>query len=1053
MTKKDLIDQKASGIKIEQKTRKEKKKQKKAAKKKVAKEIKALATELNAPIPENKNKATLQELRAEKRYNKLVDDFKQQKAKIFAKRNYKNVINDIKQHQRNRIEITIPVKKTDPPTVDRADIDELIGDINFKNYALSFTVTITKQTLNEFGNLESEKDEESPSEPIKHRDFIKKYEKRTAGALAGFFNNYMKLLTKSLSFVKKINLILTKHVKNPRPLTPNFDGMVINCLINVVSDALKKRKDYQTVLLPKLDTINTKYFKAGVTEEAIDEICSKLKINIHVVSILQETWYHRHTGDTRLTVLVCSHNGHATVFSEEKTLKDFIMNQKDSGKFEYVDMIKQHFLANPSPIKFPIVINDQMVAYYDYDGNLFKNQTIFKDGEDFEQNKENKDLKNIYTLTSRYYADLKKKYNLQDFYNDEDLYHFVRTADQYAPPWCSDPDYAKNGWAFDQDRAYMYYEKSKYYDHYQFPRRPTHFYEVTNQQNQDDLLQLTGFAQVTNTKIPNHLTYLVKTKFIQDNAVYTTMRLAWLKSLGVTFDIVKIAWANDKQKIDFHVSLTEWQQSCGKSAKQEECSLMGRLIPNQDNSFKSLVHCNDENEFLQLRYQLGAKVVDVDFENKIVTFSQDKEKQLKGIAHVHAYILDYQQIEFVTKALSVPFEDILKVKVDCIVLRKPLEKSPKLGDSSRDFHHVAQTRDHPEKNRPIWAISWVGFHEEKDIRNAQTQHIDEADFTHRVYRGTGKLNELPPNAFHRFIEVTGDAGTGKTYSATHWNLYNSCVLVPTNALKVKFKKENPDLDCMTYHKALNILVKKGDWAPERKQYSTYIIDECSMICKGVMNLILTHRYVEGANVVLIHDRAQLAPIVPDNSKWECPEDRYFTNGKEYKKRSWHQIHLTEQRRQNDPNFINILTKMRDLHDRADGGLQQMIELLKDRIITEKKVKDLYRYDTEDLVIASTHEEVTRWNKKLMNKNELKLIYTKTTKNYVNNQRVIQQKEIGVNQELAFASTVHIVQGLTHHARLFISLSLTKKGGNFDNHLMYTSVSRVKTLDNLYLIAV
>ena len=57
------------------------------------------------------------------------------------------------------------------------------------------------------------------------------------------------------------------------------------------------------------------------------------------------------------------------------------------------------------------------------------------------------------------------------------------------------------------------------------------------------------------------------------------------------------------------------------------------------------------------------------------------------------------------------------------------------------------------------------------------------------------------------------------------------------------------------------------------------------------------------------------------------------------------------------------------------------------------------------------------------------------------------------QELAFAATVHIVQGITFTDRLFISLSLLKKENNFDPHLLYTAVSRVKSIDNLYLVRV
>jgi hypothetical protein len=364
-------------------------------------------------------------------------------------------------------------------------------------------------------------------------------------------------------------------------------------------------------------------------------------------------------------------------------------------------------MENTAPIKYPIVINDQIVAYREPDGTMYKNRDIFFDEEDEKKNKKNELLNNVFTRTSRYYMELKQKYDLQDLYRDPALYNFVRCADVYMPPWCTTDDYAKKGWAFDQSRAYMFYEKSKYYDHYQFPRMPTHFYNVTNptQQIVDKILDVTGFAQVDQVVIPEHaglrasLKYIRKTQMIQDNCVYTTMRLKWLRDLGVTFNIIRVAFANDKQKIDFRIKLTEWQHEIGLTEKQEECSLMGRLIPNLNRPMTKLVHCKDDNEFLHLRYQLGARVMNVDFERKIIYYTEETEKRFKGAIHVHAYILDYQQIEFATKAMKVPFDKILKVKVDCLVLKAPNELN------EPEWFAAVHSHDGPPK--------WVGFHEEK----------------------------------------------------------------------------------------------------------------------------------------------------------------------------------------------------------------------------------------------------------------------------------------------------------------------------------------------------
>lgn len=997
-----------------------------------AKAIK-LAKALGAPIPKDVNwKELYEEYAQEKHHNEMVDAFKLEKDKLFHKRKMRNVIQALKQPEARRIEI--PVEATEPPTVTRQVVDAEIRGINLADYTIAFTVTVMKQYLDESGDLEREQEETSPEAPIRS------LQKMKPGALVGFLNNYMKKLSKSLTWVKSITLVLTKKVNQPKRLPPLKEAMNTNCLIDIVREKLSGRANYIKKLKSKLEELDKKYFEQGCTEKAIDEICHAMQINIHIVSILQETWYHYHLGDTKKTLLICAHNKHATYLEDWVNMADCLDIDKPK-KVHYVNA-GEHFLVDTNPITFPIVIKGQIVAYYSGE-NLYKNRDIFFDKKDWKKNQTNKDLQNVFTLTSRYYHDLKRKYDLQDKYYNKDLYDFVKCAEQYAPSWQTDPDYHTRGFAMDQTRAYMCYEKSPYYEHYQFPRMPTHFYECTTQDEQDKILDVTGFAEVTDVEIPitKETKFLRETKFIQNGGVYTTMRLKWLHERGVTFKITKVAWSNDKQKLDFHIRLTEWQQNAGFQEKQEENALMGRLIPNQNTCPTSLVHCKDDLEFLQLRYQLGDRVLNVDFDKKIVTYTVDKQQQLKGAYHVHAYILDYQQITFASRACSVPFSQILKVKVDCIVL------------SNATF----------DKCDNATFDEWPGFHPERTIKDVKTPSLAETDFTHRKFVSAIKLASMPHVAFHKYNELTGAAGCAKTYTATHWNLWDACILVPTNGLRVKFAKENPDIPCSTYHKEFQTNKKKGDYLEPRRPYANYILDESSMICKGVMDNILTHKNAMNANIVLIHDRAQLAPVMPGNETWERPQDRYFTNGEEYKKRRWNLIHLTKQMRQSDPAFIEILEKMRQLHDTKNFGLKEMIELLKDRIITSKQCLDLYRMDKEDLLIASTNAEVDRWNEKLLKRATLqtwkygfvplKLQYNKSGRTYVNNERVIMQEMQTQNQDLSFASTVHVVQGLTFPDRMFISLSLTQKNNNFDNHLLYTAVSRVKSLDQLYLVEI
>ncbi len=174
-----------------------------------------LAKELGITISKEKRterdwRALIKEWQSEKAFNHVMDDFKKKKVEIFAKRNMKNVIKDVKDYQRNRIELSIPVERTDPPTVSSAVISQKLGDVNMANYTIAFSMTTTTQKLDENGNLESEVVATSPEAAINSGKFLKRM-KRPAGALTGFLNRYMLKMLKSLQFVNKINLILVKE--------------------------------------------------------------------------------------------------------------------------------------------------------------------------------------------------------------------------------------------------------------------------------------------------------------------------------------------------------------------------------------------------------------------------------------------------------------------------------------------------------------------------------------------------------------------------------------------------------------------------------------------------------------------------------------------------------------------------------------------------------------------------------------------------------------------------------------------------------------------------
>ena len=90
-------------------------------------------------------KEMILERKVDMKYNRLVDEFKEQRAKIFHQRALKPILKDIKGVHEKQRKIVIEVEKTDPPTINKVKLQEQLKDLNFGNFTVAFSVTVVKQ--------------------------------------------------------------------------------------------------------------------------------------------------------------------------------------------------------------------------------------------------------------------------------------------------------------------------------------------------------------------------------------------------------------------------------------------------------------------------------------------------------------------------------------------------------------------------------------------------------------------------------------------------------------------------------------------------------------------------------------------------------------------------------------------------------------------------------------------------------------------------------------------------------------------------------------------
>lgn len=235
-----------------------------------------------------------------------------------------------------------------------------------------------------------------------------------------------------------------------------------------------------------------------------------------------------------------------------------------------------------------------------------------------------------------------------------------------------------------------------------------------------------------------------------------------------------------------------------------------------------------------------------------------------------------------------------------------------------------------------------------------------------AYRTLEESNDL--------LFLTGNAGSGKSTFLRYWLSHTkkkTVVLSPTglgalNLLPIK---------ASTIHKYYrlppkplvpgNVLrISKEFLEYERKKHlsvDTIIIDECSMVSSLMLQAIDwfyrinfdTDEPFGGIQLVLVGDLAQLPPVIASKEERQYVDDhfksRYFFDATILEQTGVSMIKLTNIFRQKDPEFINILNKIRD-----NTISQEDLDMLNAKCYSPTRNPD-------DLMLCATNDQVKRIN--------------------------------------------------------------------------------------------
>lgn len=821
------------------------------------------------------------------------------------------------------------------------------------------------------------------------------------------------------------------------------EGEIVNCFMKQLRAWFMLRKNNKMV--NKVDDLNKRFFESGVTFDDIPTICKIIQCNVEIYNKLNDKVYeHQYSSGKSKTFKY--------VITKLDHVEQYVDNMFDMSKKEivYVDNVQDAYDACDNNWKCYSKNDDgQLVSFFTED-------KIYKDArtQDFDDGK--------HWINSEFDAEKLKfesKYELDRntiiMNRDEKLFEFISKANHYVyelyltenidnklmkksePVWDDlEGCYITDDFdetlvdltqchAYDQNKNYMSYKLNNYYSHYMFPRTGNfEFYDVNDASLTLDILDKTGFVQITNIQYDmcshNVRSILERIAYFVENGIYATPIIKYLWDMGGRFTIKRVAFTNWKYDIDFGEEIIN---------NKYYNRIVGMMdIKGSDRIYKTTF--KNVEELKDILYTSSDKVC---FYHDNELWFKFPKTCVKNNCHVSAFILSYAFMGVLDQLLKIPFEDIIGVKVDCIITKRNYDNvfslSKKIGDWKKEL----------KGERAIYNTTLINQHAPFVLESGLKLTKQKLQY--------GVLNF-----------ITGEAGSGKTtrYVKTFGDcderVYNSLMCFPNNNLKHEFRKKH-ECQTSTYHKAFKVNSDgENNEGIKIQYYTNAIIDEASMIPLHDFEQIIkvANKYCVNLHVVGDFDieKRRLYQLTPASSNNNIAGSKPLTDWFASEKAiPYTHLHLTQNYRQGkDKEFTCFLRQCR-----GKTNAEIMNELRKCDNIKRIKIDDISNvYEDGDVVLCSTHAYIDKVHAILGKRDKLQVIYNRTTRLHAKNEMaLVDSSEFNEkDMKLAFGITTHICQGLEYTNKIFIVMN-----NHFDENMTYVCLSRAHCAEQVYLVYV
>jgi hypothetical protein len=507
-----------------------------------------------------------------------------------------------------------------------------------------------------------------------------------------------------------------------------------------------------------------------------------------------------------------------------------------------------------------------------------------------------------------------------------------------------------------------------------------------------DKIVNTGLYRIENLKLPKGLLrqYNNKMKIFMSNNIYTSAELKFLSDNGATFNITCGAWG--VKTLHFDMDTEEFNKKY--DGVKGYAKYIGKCDSHRINK-KYYTYSYNEQDAQNIANNTTGEVTKV--ENEICVSYEKKHNYHLG--HFTAFITAYQRLNVLEQLFSMDINTIVRVCVDGIYY---------LGD---EVKYLNAFRFKDDKTLENWGDKFYISNLSKNTR--ENYYADTREhYAKQLFKGAG--------------------GNGKT----HFNLLDQGLVKPlyvAPSWKLATKKRN---DYETYSNVWYYIITNDieEISKIKRFHNVLIIDEVSMMAEEMKQAIFAN--FSDMKLIFCGDIGfQAPPFTRDNRKLVEMDETGFDNVVEMKQNYRFKCDKLK-------SLIGEIRKFISLGVNSKVINEYILEQLSNRIVNNDYVKNNYKIN--DMILCRSHETKDIYTKMFKHLNKWSIL--ENTREHKNGDIIISDEKPNCKCEIRHAYTVHSIQGETAEHNLYINMD-----NYFDSRILYTAISRAKTLDQIYLV--